>query len=412
MVVDLLHGDSLEVMATLPPDSVDVIITDPPYGIGFMGKGWDHGVPGAAYWREALRVAKPGAHIFAFGGTRMFHHLAVAIEHGGWVIRDCMMWLYGSGFPKSHNVSKAIDKAAGAQRDKIRVDARDVRNPKAPGAGRDGAEGATRPYIIEAMRTGVHYMDGPDAVTDDAKLWEGYGTALKPAWEPIIIARKPMVLNVAENVLAYGTGALHIDACRIAHDDEIPRVTGTAILGGITDGWASPWKFDPEAVARRQQRADAAIAKANELGRWPANVVHDGSAEATAGMGAAARYFYTAKASRNDRDDGCHDMPVTRVGALEGSYDGSLHAPPMGRNDHPTVKPTDLMTWLCRLAGATGKVVLDPFCGSGSTGRGAMNAGAARFVGVDVSEHYLGIAQRRINALRRPMDAWLNGGTE
>jgi site-specific DNA-methyltransferase (adenine-specific) len=359
MNIDLRHGDCRTVMATMEPESVDAIVSDPPYGLGFMGKEWDHGVPGVTFWVEALRVAKPGAHLLAFGGTRTFHRLACAIEDAGWEIRDCIMWVYGSGFPKSHNVSKAIDKAAGAQREIIGQ--------------------STKPS------------------TEEAKQWDGYGTALKPAWEPIIVARKPLIGTVAENVLRYGTGAINVDACRIAHDDKIwQSKSARLIFGGINgtaNGWEDRWKFGPEAMARRKERYSVAMAKANELGRWPANVVHDGSDDVVGlfpvlreyggDTNSAARFFYCAKTSNRDRNDGCD-------------------------NPHPTVKPTDLMTWLCKLVTPPNGVVLDPFCGSGSTGRGAMHAGAVQFIGIDISEDYLEIARRRIEAARHPMDSLLS----
>ena len=286
MIIDVRHGDSTAIMATLDADSVDAVVTDPPYGLAFMGKDWDHGVPGVEFWREALRVAKPGAHLLAFGGTRTFHRLACAIEDAGWEIRDTIMWVYGSGFPKSH-------------------------------------------------------------------------ASLKPAVEPIIMARKPLRGTVAANGAAYGTGALQIDACRNGE-------------------------------------------------RWPANVLHDGSDIATNGMGDAARYFYCAKASLADREDGCEGLEEKRGGSLNMRTDAHSQANGMATgprcNHHPTVKPTALMTWLCQLVTPPGGVVLDPFCGSGSTGRGAIAAGAGRFVGIDQDEEYCEIARRRVAALLRPMD--------
>jgi len=218
VTIDIHHGDCREVMATLDAESVDAIVSDPPYGLSFMGKGWDHGVPGVEFWAEALRVAKPGAHLLAFGGTRTYHRLACAIEDAGWEIRDCVMWVYGSGFPKSHDVSKAIDKAAGAEREVI--------GPPTPGGqGNGNAYGAiTRP-----------------PATAPATAWQGWGTALKPAWEPIIVARKPLVGTVAENVLTHGTGAINVDGCRV-HGGVRPLIESTAslppknALGGSLNG--------------------------------------------------------------------------------------------------------------------------------------------------------------------------------
>jgi len=292
-------------------------VTDPPYGLSFMGKGWDHGVPGVEFWAEAMRVAKPGAHLLAFGGTRTYHRLACAIEDAGWEVRDCVMWVYGSGFPKSLDVSKAIDKAAGAKREVV-------------------GSAVTAP------------------ATDDARKWQGWGTALKPAWEPIIVARKPLVGTVAASVLEHCTGAINVDGCRIGMmtQEEIARsgrsTTGMFAKGGLD--WSRSGK-EPQ-------------------GRWPANFIHDGSEEATAPMGEAARYFYCAKASKADRGEG---------------------------NSHPTVKPTELMRYLCRLVTPPGGVVLDPFMGSGSTGKAA-SLESFRFIGIEREAEYAEIARHRIQA--------------
>ena len=331
----IIQGDCRDIMSTMDAGSVDSIVSDPPYGLSFMGKGWDKGVPGVEFWTEALRVAKPGAYLLAFGGTRTYHRLACAIEDAGWEIRDCVMWVYGSGFPKSHYVSKAIDKAAGVEREKVLV-------PTKPGNTR-GDRG-----ISYAGETFSGFTDITAPATPAAAEWSGWGTALKPAWEPIIVARKPLCGTVAENVLTHGTGGINVDGCRVASGDQISAVTGKATLGGTRDGYDRPWKHDPAALASRQERANAAIEKANTLCRWPANLIHDGSEEATEGMGDCQRYFYAAKASKADRD---------------------------ARNHHPTVKPTALMRYLCRLVTPPDGMVLDPFMGSGSTGKAALLEG-------------------------------------
>ena len=205
----IICGDCLEVMPTLKAESIDSIVTDPPYGLSFMGKDWDHGIPGVPFWEAALKVAKPGAFLLAFGGTRTFHRLTCAIEDAGWEIRDVIMWVYGSGFPKSHDVSKAIDKAVGAEREIVGV--RELWGNNAKG-GRCGqyannyagaADGSKKPLNVTTP------------ATESACQWEGWGTALKPAWEPIIVARKPVNCTVAENVLKWGTGAMNIDGCRV-----------------------------------------------------------------------------------------------------------------------------------------------------------------------------------------------------
>lgn len=354
-------GDCLDVMATLDAASVDAIVTDPPYGLGFMGKAWDHGVPGVPFWTEALRVAKPGVHLIAFGGTRTFHRLACAIEDAGWELRDCLSWLYGSGFPKSHN--------------------------------------------------------GP---------WGG--TALKPAWEPIILARKPLAGTVAETHAQHGTAGLNIEGCRI--EGEKAGGSGGAPLqfGGVN---ARP--FHEGAVPREFDTSK---------GRWPANVVLDEEAaavldaqapdvgavapasgpslrearEATVAYGArvglegdpafhddggaASRFFYCAKAARSEREEGLERMPE-RAAAGSLNLRTDAHSAATGQltsarvNHHPTVKPIALMRWLCRLVTPPEGLVLDPFTGSGSTGCAAVREGF-RFLGIEEEAEYVEIATRRL----------------
>jgi len=364
-MVQIICDDCLNAMPKMPENSIDSIVTDPPYGLSFMGKDWDHGVPGEHFWRETLRVAKPGAHLLAFGGTRTFHRLACAIEDAGWEIRDCIMWVYGSGFPKSLDVSKAIDKAAGEY-----VPGDVLSSSRHSGASSTG--------IATTFRT----KTAANPSTDAARQWSGWGTALKPAWEPVIVARKPLEGTVAENVQRYGTGAINIDECRVSYNEEKPN------LGG--EGYGFRIEGRPE--------------EPNNKGRWPANVIHDGSEEVlelfpntksgkmkqhieggqynvygkmyprdveTIGdTGSAARFFYCAKASREDRNEGNH---------------------------HPTVKPTDLMRYLCRLVTPTGGVVLDPFMGSGSTGKAAVLEGF-EFVGIEKEQESCEIAKARIDA--------------
>jgi len=334
----LLLGNCLEKLAEMPDSSIDAIITDPPYGLSFMGKKWDYDVPGEDIWRECLRVLKPGGHLLAFAGTRTQHRMAVRIEDAGFEIRDMIAWVYGSGFPKSLDVSKAIDKAAGSQGSRGPMKRGGERlarleDGKRDGEGRWGNETGRDPYT---------YLP----TTPEAQQWSGWGTALKPALEPITIARKPFKGTVAANVLAHGTGGINVDGCRVAHGETLPKMSGKAILGGSSDGWDRPWKNDPEGLARRQSAADLAIEKANALGRWPANLIHDGSDEVmglfpqtgisrggnsqqiNAGTGrynwntgtdkavpdgvnpgygdsgSAARFFYCAKTSKRERNAG------------------------------------------------------------------------------------------------------------
>ena len=365
-----LHlGDCLETMRTMPDSSVDSIVTDPPYGLSFMGKRWDYDVPSVEIWAECLRVLKPGGHLLAFAGTRTQHRMAVRIEDAGFEIRDMIAWTYGSGFPKSMDVSKAIDKDAGHWR------------------GRAGSVIADN-----GAMSGGNYERTPkgDPVTEAARQWQGWGTALKPALEPITVARKPLVGTVAANVLQHGTGALNIDGC---------RVTGEGNKTFNRDAGERP---------RDQYRTGTTVGAAmpTDAGRWPANLIHDGSEPADL-LGEAARFFYCAKASKRDRDEGLEHMEAVNrpngnkwtdqdYRVLNGERSEGREAGPR-KNIHPTVKPTDLMRYLCRLVTPPGGTVLDPFMGSGSTGKAAMREGF-RFIGCEMSPEYLEIARARIES--------------
>ena len=610
-------GDALKILPTLEAESVDSIVTDPPYGLSFMGKEWDHGIPGSHFWSEALRVAKPGAFLLAFGGTRTFHRLAVAIEDAGWEIRDTVMWVYGSGFPKSLDVSKAIDKAAGVPREKI---------------GESDRGSGAQPHKLNAHGkgdTGIGYMDGSGKVfditapaSDAARQWEGWGTALKPAveyivcaqkpltlhglciilvqniggaicqlpsfvkpvenrstsnqnecggesssalwsavvkcntpgdlfdlmdtlpsgseipsslstglswlrslavlsqamstfttetessltmdlktlnslpsmntqggiireltrehgtessvslvesifnvvnakldsiltpsapglvtspdgssalrpnWRPIIVARKPLVGTVAENVLKYGTGGMNIDGCRVE--------TGDNLNGGGYSNGESKGMWTPGEDGGGLKRLPGQFIQPQ--GRWPANLIHDGSDEVVGlfpqssitgnrviknrvqqdsvstpftrsqdapeytDSGSAARFFYCAKASKQDRDEGCEGLPFIEgrplgISQWEGQTNGSGQT--MGpskpcRNNHPTVKPLALMRYLCRLVTPPGGLILDPFMGSGSTGKAATLEGF-QFIGIELEKEYAEIAAKRIEAARLPL---------
>lgn len=342
-MVQIFQGDCVEKMKGLADDSVDSIVTDPPYGISFMGRNWDHQVPGVEVWREALRVLKPGGHLLAFAGTRTQHRMASAIEDAGFEIRDMLAWTYGSGFPKSLDVSKAIDRMNGSatqRENQLRFTA----------WMRSTGVTAARIDDVTGTRMGSHYTTAAQQ-PEVARRWEGWGTALKPALEPITFARKPFKVPVAANVLEYGTGAINIDGCRVETDES----------------------------------------------RWPANLLHDGSDEATAPFGEASRFFYCAKASKRDRDEGLEDFELQAAGGMKGRNDGSMGTVTMSRNVHPTVKPTELMRYLCRLVTPPGGVVLDPFMGSGSTGKAAVLEGFS-FIGVDLEAQYVDIAKARIDA--------------
>ena len=399
MTYTILHGNNLDILPTLPDNSVDSIITDPPYELGFMGKKWDSS--GIAYsvefWTECFRVLKSGGHLLSFGGTRTFHRMAVAIEDAGFEIRDNIAWLYGSGFPKSLDVSKAIDKAAGVEREVVGTKMASPKGIKNAEERTDTAAGAYGGVTKE--------IDITAPATDEAKQWEGWGTALKPAHEPIIVARKSLIGTVAKNVLTYGTGAINIDGSRIGTE---------AITINTFDNGAKPFgNAVGEPFTSRQSQ-----------GRWPANIILD---EHTAGLldeqsgvstskisqmkaglveaigslnlsdkaadyeserghndsGGASRFFYVAKANKRDRNEGLERM-----------------------NTHPTVKPTALMTYLVKLVTPPNGTVLDPFTGSGSTGKAAILNGFD-FIGIEMTEDYLPIIQGRLEHAKSTYESQL-----
>lgn len=375
----IFHGDCLDVLKTLPDNSIDSVVTDPPYGLSFMGKKWDYDVPSVEIWAECLRVLKPGGYLLAFAGTRTQHRMAVRIEDAGFEIRDMIAWVYGSGFPKSHDVSKAIDKAAGAERIRLLVPTKSGNKPEQAG---DIALGAT----------GMTDISKP--VTEAARQWQGWGTALKPALEPITVARKPLIGTVAENVLAHGTGGINVDGCRVGTEARTNNFNDFSSQHGNKFGNGQPIP----------KLGDSQV-----IGRWPANLIHDGSEDMLALTGDAARFFYCAKASKRDRDeglDGFAEKPAsnaygdglntaTKIRTDEQAESGVARE--LRRNPHPTVKPTDLMRYLCRLVTPPNGTVLDPFCGSGSTGKAAVLEGF-EFIGIEREAEYVEIATARINA--------------
>jgi len=510
-------GDCREILRGLADNSVDSVVTDPPYELGFMGKKWDS--TGIAYdvsvWEECLRVLKPGGHILAFGGTRTWHRLAVAIEDAGFEIRDSIAWMYGSGFPKSLDVSKAIDKGMGKNRERqleftAWMRASGLSQKDCAGLVRDFAKNdetasamaqhyysdKTQPAIatadifdamraglppvpenierLVAERTGIEWTEyknrqiiakgyrvdaktsavpvsgaTPDghyditaAHTSEAKQWEGWGTALKPTHEPIVVGRKPFAKGstVAANVLLHGVGALNIDGSRIGYASNADK--GKALAGDAfkrkdtsDKGWSRPWMEDAEKI--KQMNIDSK--ERAQAGRWPANVIldeysaglldeqsghtRDGVAmkgnsagnnifsensKPTApnhgygGQGGASRFFYCAKASKRDRNEGLDGLEPRNaykkggVGGTGGKRNVSEaeNATPK-QNFHPTVKPTTLMRYLIKLVTPPGGTVLDPFTGSGSTGKAALLDGFG-FVGVELTEEYLPIIEGRL----------------
>jgi DNA modification methylase len=409
-------GDNQLILPTLPDNSVDSIVTDPPYELGFMGKSWD--ATGIAYnvdlWRECLRVLKPGGHLLAFSGSRTYHRMAVAIEDAGFQIRDQIMWVYGSGFPKSLNISKAIDKAAGAEREVI---GSKIGQPGYHLQGHSSTTGAFNHGLGSSTpetRLASSLVTAP--ATPEAEVWDGWGTALKPAHEPIVLARKPLDGTVANNVLVHGVGGINIDGCRVGE--------GTGETKTVNY---------PDIRGNNYNNAEGTVEyQVTSQGRFPANFIHDGSDEVlelfpdtkggtwntTKGArhfnndgeptgyatskqdssnGSAARFFYCAKANKKDRNEGLDESfePIksdTRDAVGAGIWE-KMNAP--HQNHHPTVKPTDLMRYLCRLITPPNGTVLDPFTGSGSTGKAALLEGF-NFIGIEQSEEYAAIAQARI----------------
>lgn len=373
----LHHGDCLDILRDMPDASIDAVVTDPPYGLSFMGKRWDYDVPSVAVWSECLRVLKPGGHLLSFGGSRTYHRMAVNVEDAGFEIRDQVMWVYGSGFPKSHNISKAIDKAAGAERA--------VTGSRVA----DDIRGGNMHASNRGVRHVIELKENP--ATDAAKQWHGWGSALKPAHEPIVLARRPLgETTLAANVLKHGTGAINIDGCRVG-EREKPKVT------------------DPKHSDHAHNTYGKPSGGGNVLppGRFPANLIHDGSDEVVelfpgTGEKSAARFFYCAKASKADRDEGLEafaeqERAFFQTGNGTSGKPSSIGQYVTQRNIHPTVKPTDLMAYLIRLITPPGGVVLDPFMGSGSTGKAAIREGF-KFIGVEREAEYIDIARARIEA--------------
>lgn len=336
--------------------SVHSIVTDPPYGIEFMARKWDYDVPSQEIWEECLRVLKPGGYLLAFAGSRTYHRMAVRIEDAGFEIRDQIMWIYGSGFPKSLDVGKAIEgkltHGSSNTQDFHKLKGEKIKSNL--GYHKTNAELMYRGNDYNGRH---EYVANPQFTTNEAKEWKGWGTALKPAHEPIVMARKPLVeKTIAENVLEWGTGGINIDDSRIeiTHDDNINN-KNPHTKGGF--GYGDAYIYGKSKGVEHYDFSK---------GRYPANVIHGGLQEDW------SRYFYTSKASKTDRNEGVE------------------------KNAHPTVKPTDLMLYLTRLITPKNGIVLDPFMGSGSTGKACVRGGFA-FIGIELEEEYYNIAKARID---------------
>jgi len=375
--MDIIHGDCQEVMKTFSNNHIDFIVTDPPYGLSFMNKEWDTKTPSQEIWKEAIRICKPGAMLAAFGGSRTHHHLMISLEKAGWEIRDVIMWLYGSGFPKSHN----------------------------------------------------HFG------------LEGYGTALKPAYEPIIICMKPLEGTYKQNVEKWGIGGINIDESRIPTNDKLGGgQQNPDSIGKIHEGFQRPWMKDEMLKQKHSEKINANVDKSERLGRWPANIILDEEAASMldeqagilksgslrpldnkpfggiyqhgrskaninqfeASSGVASRFFYCAKASSAERNRGLEGMPLKQSNPNFGS--GGFSRPKEQperetkpcQNFHPTVKPISLMKYIIKLlAPPNNPILLDPFCGSGSTLIAAKELGI-NFIGIEISKEYCEIAEKRV----------------
>jgi DNA modification methylase len=350
----LFRGDNLKCLMALEDNSVDSVVTDPPYGLSFMGKKWDHDVPSVKFWKEVYRVLKPGGHVLSFGGTRTYHRMTINIEDAGFEIRDQIMWIYGSGFPKSHNIGKVVDKIQGNDRKIIgKIKSHDIR-------------GGGLLHSLTEKRETIN-LD----ITEGSSEYEGWGTALKPANEPICVARKPLSeKTVALNVIKHGTGSLNIEGSKIGIESVVAQGFGNTGF----------------------------VSSENHKGRFPSNVIMDQITRNELGED-QKKFFYCPKVSKKERNMGLHflDEKKTQVSDLpQDSRNVSFENGTKERkNIHPTVKPVDLMRYLIKLVTPKSGVVLDPYMGSGSTGIGALIEDF-NFIGMEMDQEYFEIAKQRI----------------
>jgi site-specific DNA-methyltransferase (adenine-specific) len=369
----VLCGDCVEILRSFPDNSIDSIVCDPPYNISFMSKSWDSDVVYDVWARECFRVLKHGGHIVAFGATRAIHRMVCALEDEGFEIRDMINWLYFSGFPKSMDISKQIDKMKGV----------DPIDTGVPDPNCKGRAKRTNEFVNGSnLEPNSRERNITKPATEEAQYWEGWGTALKPAQEPAILCRKPIEkgLNVTENVLKWGTGAINIDACRFGYGD--PCWVGSQDKPSDV---ANP-SFSNDSFLGEKKR-DGSISSPHDLGRWPANI------------------YQCAKPSRSERETGLDDLQSKKgheavhrkegTAGLENPRAGAGRTASEVKNFHPTVKPTKLMAWLCRLLTPKGGIVLDTFLGSGTTGVSASMEGF-KFIGTEMNPEYCDIAMQRI----------------
>lgn len=402
----IYNGDMLDMLQVIKPESIDAIVCDPPYELGFMNKSWDS--TGIAFkketWQNCFEVLKPGGYLLAFGGSRTYHRIACAIEDAGFEIRDCVMYLYGTGFPKSMDIAKALEGkltlGSSNPKDFKKLNREQITRGNWGYATMQLEQGyRNKNYDTEAESE--TYLGKLEPTTDLAKEWQGWGTCLKPAYEPIIVARKPFKGSVVDNIIKYRVGGINIDGCKIGNEK---RTQFCGKSNGRTYSEYSQKNAHFETVE----------------GRFPANVITDGSEEVAKGMPnttstpiaeeSAMRYFYSAKASKKDRDEGldAFEERKTTDGCIRANVEtarkfGANSA--LRKNIHPTCKPTELMQYLVRLVSPKGATILDPFMGSGSTGKAVMFENRERdanykFIGIELTDEYLPIAQARIEYAR------------
>jgi len=417
--INLMLGDNIESLKKLNSNSVDSIVTDPPYGLSFMNKKWDYQVPSVEFWKEVYRVLKPGGHILSFGGTRTYHRMVVNIEDAGFEIRDQIQWIYGSGFPKSHNIGKAVDKLEGNEREVIAEETTSfkVNNTKENNVINEGT--FANNFSKQTDENGYRI----NTITKGNSDYEGWGTALKPANEPICLARKPLSeKTVAENVIKYSTGGINIDGCRIGYnsDKDLDDAINKRKSFGNTNEFKNELKlegrfpaniiFDEEAAKLLDEQSGES--KSSKSSKKYINELYDDISVNVGGgqrnpestyddKGGASRFFYQAKVSKVERNmglDGFEDVSHSQVNnsKLKLQPNGEMVENTITKNNHPTIKPINLMTYLCRLITPKGGVVLDPFMGSGSSGISARLEGF-KFIGMEMDEDYFKIAQARIN---------------
>jgi site-specific DNA-methyltransferase (adenine-specific) len=402
--IKLMQGDNMKSLDLLPDNSIDSVVTDGPYGLKFMNKKWDYDVPSIEFWKKVYQKLKPGGHVLSFGGTRTYHRMVVNMEDAGFEIRDQIMWIYASGFPKSLNIGKAFDKKNGNERQVV----------------------GDRPLIGTAIHEGGTRPEGKETldITKGSSQYEGWGTALKPANEPICLARKPLSeKTIVDNVIKWGTGGINVDGCRIGTDDNLNRNDGSVDsniygggngFGGIhyeNEGGRFPANilFDEEAAQMLDEQSGisksskaAPIRKEHKGISYRTDRKNNGEEEGYNDKGGASRFFYVAKVSKKERNlglDGFEDKKEkSNISGLDDKprLDGTIRETPSKKNNHPTLKPINLMNYLCRLITPPGGIVLDPFMGSGSTGISACLEGF-RFVGMELDEDYFKIAEARVN---------------